>query len=149
MPDEEPIEPDSIEYLPDVVRDDRESPQWEGGGVEYRTVSGDGGCCPGCGCLILIALVLFISTTGNLLVGLVVIAIAAWSAAYMLRVMGVSRHSTLYISLLVPLFLVLLNIATFVIRGTMYPWKHLLVTTLVIYAVLWLAKLSGGSKEGR
>lgn len=135
----EPIEPDKIEYFDPP-------PSHSQGPVQMRTVvveDSQGPCCSGCGCLLIgLLVVLLFPGLGSLIGTVILLVAAAWGAALLLRAAGISRFSPAYVYALVPLFLVVANLGSRLLRGYWaYTPLEIIVGTLAIYAFLWVAKL--------
>lgn len=103
----------------------------------YEERTGGLPCCSGCGCLLIALALIALVNMGPLLSALVVIIAAGWLAALVLRMVGVNRYSTAYVYLLVPVFLVLVNLLSKILRGHYaYDWQEIVVGTLLVYLFL-------------
>lgn len=133
---EEPIEVEKVEYM------DAEpaAPQHQ----QARTViyQSEGlPCCSGCGCLLLLLLVLNLFSAGSLFTGIIIFIAALWVSTAALRFVGVRRWSQTYVYVLVPLFLIMVNVLTAFFKDY-YPYTTLQIVggTLAIYVFLFLAR---------
>ena len=135
---QEPIEVDSVEYVEATpIPQSRRGVQ--GGPIVYQSEGLP--CCSGCGCLGLTILVLMFSSTTGLLTGIVILLAATVLATAMLRIAGVRRWTPAYAYILVPVFLVTLNLTTKFFRGAYpYTWPQLIGAILLIYVFLYLAR---------
>ena len=123
MSSNEPLEPDSVEYMdspsaPSETYSPHRNP-------DNRTVvyQSDGlPCCSGCGCLIFCIAALFFVNFGALFTGIIVFLTAAVLSASALRLCGVHRYSPAYAYALVPVFSVSLNVSVRIFKGA-YPFE--------------------------
>jgi hypothetical protein len=131
--DREVIETENVEYLDSAPGGMGSSSR----GVVYQSQGLP--CCPGCGCLVILLVLLFHSSLGSILSAILVILVSAWLSAYLLRLAGIHRYSPLYVYLVVPLFLAGLNLVGQLFRGQMLlSWTEVLGGTVLVYGVLFV-----------
>lgn len=101
-------------------------------------------CCSGCGCLLLCLAALSLFNIGGVLTGLVILGTAFVLSSAVLRLAGVHRFSPAYAYVLVPVFLVAVNLLTTLFRGiSPFTTWEILGATLLIYLFLYLARPLG------
>jgi hypothetical protein len=136
---ESPLEPDSVEY---VEAEPIAQPRGYAQPVVYQSEGLP--CCSGCGCLLLTIFVLFFSTSGSLLTGLVILLSAVVLSSSALRIAGVRRWSPAYAYAVVPVFLVSINLTTRIFRGAFaYSALEVIGATLLIWAFLYAGRALG------
>lgn len=133
---DDPIEVQRVEYV------DAEPIQPRRGYIQPVAYQSEGlPCCSGCGCLVLTIIVLMFSTSGSLLTGLVILLSAMVLASSVLRIAGVRRWSAAYAYLLVPIFLICVELTGKIFRGAVpYGTSQVVIATLVVWAFLYLAR---------
>lgn len=131
------LEPEHVEYL-----DKPPQPQQEPTHFYY-----EGSGCPcfsACGCLTLGILVLVLYNFGAVFSTLIILAIAVVISAALLRLAGINRFSPGYVYLMVPIFLVIMNVLMRIWKGQApYSLGGIVIGTLVIYGFLWFAQTLG------
>lgn len=135
---QEPIEPDSVEYLEEPRAPSPVFPQ----AVVYQSEGLP--CCSGCGCLLLSLAALLVFDLGKVVNGILLVATAAVLSGAVLRLAGVKRFSPYYAYLLVPVFLISMNLISKLVSGN-YPftWFEVTGATVAIYAFLYAARSLG------
>jgi hypothetical protein len=141
MTSNQPLEPESVEYLENPPGEIR-GPQNRTGMPHTIVYQSDGlPCCSGCGCLLMCLIALFALKWGPLFTGTLVFLSAAVLAASALRLCGVHRYSPFYAYALVPVFLSSLKLSAQVFKGSFdFTWMQVGGATLIIYAFLYMAR---------
>jgi hypothetical protein len=134
MSSNNPIEPDSVEYVEPV----NNQPQGYAKTVVYQNSGLP--CCSGCGCLLLLLPVIVLLNLGSVISALLMVIAAAWASASLLRIAGVQRFSKAYAFVAVPVFLIVVSAIARLMKGY-YPYsaREIIVGTIFVWLFLIVA----------